>query len=189
MPASVLPILVHSLVTWTTPSNMGKGLGTCPGIPGPTCLFTGLLWDCLSPTWYRGDIRKLRELGTDLLDEGRKGSDPRCLAVGEMDVGLSHLSAGDFQSAIESFKAALQASIDPFLIQGSTLISRMVHTCANGQYQEALSLSQEVMDFSEKYGFEFVGTTCIVIYGVCLGRNGRPGQGVRVSEAEQKRST
>jgi tetratricopeptide (TPR) repeat protein len=62
--------------------------------------------------WSRGDIRKLRELGTELLDEGRKGSDPRCLATGEIDLGLSHSSAGDFLAAIEDFKAALQASID-----------------------------------------------------------------------------
>ena len=32
--------------------------------------------------WYRGDIRKLRELGTKLLDEGRKESDPRMFGYG-----------------------------------------------------------------------------------------------------------
>ena len=73
--------------------------------------------------------------------------------MGEMASGLAHFSAGDFQSAIESFKTALQASIDPLLIQGSTFFLGYAYL-VNGQYQEALSLSQEVMDFSDKYGAE-----------------------------------
>ena len=43
--------------------------------------------------WCIGDIRKLRELGTELVEQGRKRSDPRCLAVGEIALGHSHLSA------------------------------------------------------------------------------------------------
>ncbi|MBW2031722.1 MAG: AAA family ATPase, partial [Deltaproteobacteria bacterium] len=119
----------------------------------------------------RGDIRKLRELGRELLDEGRRRSDPRPLAVGEMVFGLSHLCAGDFKSAIEKFKAALKASIDPLLIQTSTLFLGYAYL-ANAQYQEAISVSEEVMRFSEKYGFELCGTFALAFRGYALAATG-----------------
>jgi tetratricopeptide (TPR) repeat protein len=121
--------------------------------------------------WYRGDVRKLRKVSAELLDKGRKRSDPRCLAACEIASGLSHIGAGDFQAATEGFKAALQTSIDPLLIQSSTLMLGFAYL-ANGQYQEALSLSQEVMDFSEKYGFESLGTPALGFMGYALAATG-----------------
>lgn len=134
----------------------------------------------LIPAYFSsGDIRKLRELGTALLDEGRKGSDPRFVAWGEMAYGLSHLSAGDFQAAIEHFKAALQASIDPMSIQSSTFFLGFAYL-ANGRYQEALSLSQEVLGFSEKYGFEFLGTPALSFMGYALAATGDMDKGLEL---------
>jgi class 3 adenylate cyclase/tetratricopeptide (TPR) repeat protein len=135
--------------------------------------------------FLRGDIRKLRELGANLLDERRKGSDPRCLAVGEMTLGYSHCCAGDFQSAIEAFKAALQASIDPLLIQMATCLLGFAYL-ANGQYQEALSMSQEVMRFSDQYGAEFVGTPALSFMGFALTATGDLDRGLElVGRAEE----
>jgi class 3 adenylate cyclase/tetratricopeptide (TPR) repeat protein len=135
--------------------------------------------------FYRGDVRKLRELGTDLLDEGKKGSDPRCLVMGEMILGVSHLSTGDFQSAIEGFKSALQASIDPLLIQGSTFFLGFAYL-ANGQYQEALFMSQEVMQFSDKYGAELLGTPALSFMGYALAATGDLDRGLGlVGRAEE----
>jgi len=135
--------------------------------------------------WYRGDIRKLRELGTNLLDEGRKRSDPRCLAIGEMASGYSHFSAGDYQSAIESFKSALQASLDPLLIQASTLMLGFAYL-ANGQYRETLPLSQEVMRFSDKYGLQFLGTQALSIMGYTLAATGDLDRGLELVERAEE---
>ena len=129
--------------------------------------------------WYRGDIRKLRELGTKLLDEGRKRSDLRSLTMGEISLGLSYNAAGDSQAAIESFKTALQASIDPLLIQASTIFLGFTYL-ANGQYHEALSLSKEVMDFSDKYGSEFMRTTALAFMGYALAATGDLDRGLEL---------
>jgi tetratricopeptide (TPR) repeat protein len=133
----------------------------------------------------RGDIRKLRELGTKLLDEEKKGSDPRCLALGETASGLAHLDAGDFQSAIESFKSALQASIDPMLIQGSTFYLGCAYL-VNGQYQEALSMSQEVMRFSDKHGAEVMGTPALSFMGYCMAATGDLDRGLELAKRAEE---
>ena len=135
--------------------------------------------------WYRGDIGKLRELGTELLDVGRRGSDPWCLAVGEMALGFSHFSAGDFKSAIKSFRAAHQDSIDTGLIQVSTSLLGFAYL-ANGQYKESLSLSQEVMDFSDKYGLETLGTPALSLMGYALAATGDLDGGLELVERTEK---
>jgi len=126
--------------------------------------------------WCTGDIRKLRDLGTELVEQGRKRSDPRCLAMGEIAFGHSHLSAGDFQSAIEFYKKALKDSIDPMLINMSKNYAGIA-SLANGQYQDALSLSQEVIRFSEKYGFEVFRTGALLVIGCALAATGDLGRG------------
>jgi len=98
---------------------------------------------------------------------------------------VNHLTAGDFQSAIEGLKAALQASIDPLLIQVSTLFLGFSYL-ADGQYQEALSLSQEVMGFSDKYGSEAVGTPALSYMGYALAATGDLDRGLGlVKRAEE----
>jgi class 3 adenylate cyclase/tetratricopeptide (TPR) repeat protein len=127
--------------------------------------------------WCTGDIRKLRELGTELVEQGTKRSDPRCLAVGEIALGHSHLSAGDSQSAVEFYKKALKDSIDPMLINMSKSYAGTA-SLANGQYQDALSLSQDVMRFSEKYGFEVFRTGALLVTGCALAATGDLGRGL-----------
>jgi tetratricopeptide (TPR) repeat protein len=126
-----------------------------------------VVWGLSAAYWYRGDIKKLREFGRELLDEGKRRADPRDLASGEMALGLSYFCAGDFQSAIDSFKATLKASIDPLLIQMATMFLGYAYL-ADGQYQEALSVSEEVIRFSEKYGPELLGTPALTFKGFAL---------------------
>ena len=125
----------------------------------------------------RGDIRKLRELGTELVEQGRKRSDPRCLAMGEIALGHAHISAGDSQSAVECYKKALKDSIDPMLINMSKSYAGFAYL-ANGQYSEALSLSQDVMRFSEKYGFEVFRAGALAFKGFALAAMGDLNRGL-----------
>lgn len=127
--------------------------------------------------WCTGDIRKLREIGTELVEQGRKRADLRCLAMGEIALGHSHLSAGDSQSAIEFYKKALKDSIDPMLINMSKNYSGIA-SLVNGEYQDALSLSQDVIHFSEKYGFEVFRTGALLVTGFALAASGDLGRGL-----------
>ncbi|MCU0590873.1 MAG: AAA family ATPase [Desulfobacterales bacterium] len=69
-----------------------------------------------SAYWYKGDIRMLRELGNELLNEGKRKSDPRHLSMAEAAIGLSNFLAGNFQLAIQNFKASLGLSKDHFAL-------------------------------------------------------------------------
>ena len=133
----------------------------------------------------RGDVRNLRELGEALLDEGRKTSDPRSLASGELALGESHMCAGNFQAAIKNFKTALRVSIDPLFIQSSTLLLGSAYLL-NDQYQDALPLTQDVMRFSEKYGFELFGTLALGLTAFLLAATGDLGRGLEIAGRVEK---
>jgi tetratricopeptide (TPR) repeat protein len=105
--------------------------------------------------------------------------------MGELNLGFSHFTAGNFLSAIEGFKAALQASIDPLLIQISTLFLGFAYM-ANGQYQDAFSVSQEVMGFSGKYGFESLGTPALSYMGYALAATGEMDRGLELVGRAEK---
>ena len=104
----------------------------------------------------------LRELGNELLDEGKGKSDPRHLSMAEAAFGLSNLLAGNFQLAIQNFKTSLGLSKDHLVINTSTLFLGNSYLL-NGQYDEALSVLEEVIRVSEKDGIEFLGTMALVV--------------------------
>jgi len=57
---------------------------------------------------------------------------------------------------------------------------------ANGQYQEAVSLSQEVMDFSGKYGSEYFGTPALSFMGYALAAKGDLDRGLELVERAEE---
>ncbi len=129
--------------------------------------------------WLRGDIKKLREFGLVLLDIGTEKSDPRHLATGKMTVAYSHFCTGDFESSIKCFKAAIDVALDPLVIQICTIGLGWAYL-ANGQYKEALSVSDEVISFSDQHGFELVGTLSLAIRGVAMVGSGNLDKGLQL---------
>jgi len=95
-----------------------------------------------------------------------------------MAFGLARFCAGDFRSAIDDFKTARRVSKDPLLVQSSTFFLGYAYL-VNGQYQDALSVSEEVMDFSEKYGFELLGTPSLAFRGYALAATGNLDRGLQ----------
>ncbi|MBW1707949.1 MAG: tetratricopeptide repeat protein, partial [Deltaproteobacteria bacterium] len=57
---------------------------------------------------------------------------------------------------------------------------------ANAQYQEAISVSEEVMRFSEKYGFELCGTFALAFRGYALAATGDLDGGVKLVGRAEK---
>jgi tetratricopeptide (TPR) repeat protein len=129
--------------------------------------------------WYRGDIRKLRELGEELIDEGNNNLDLRHQAMANMVIGLSHLCAGNYKLAIQNFKAMIKESFDPLPIQISNSMLGLAYL-GDGQYQKALTVSEKVIRFSEKYGFEIIGTTITALSGYALAATGNLNSGLRI---------
>jgi tetratricopeptide (TPR) repeat protein len=53
-----------------------------------------------------------------------------------------------------------------------------IASLVNGEYQDALSLSQDVIHFSEKYGFEVFRTGALLVTGFALAASGDLGRGL-----------
>jgi len=130
---------------------------------------------------FRGDVKKTAELGQALLDYGKKHSDLRCIARHYTAMGISSFSAGDLPSAIEYLKKGIQ-------VQPDLVTSHATRTLlgggylATGQLMEAQSTLAEVIEYSEKFGYEIVRTASQAMKGMVLISQGDLKQGMSVYE-------
>ena len=147
--------------------------------PNAELPITRSAWGLMNSYWYRGDIQNLRELGEKLLRLGKNISDVRHIAMGEMALGLSLFYSGNFEPAILNFKSALKTSIDPLLVQFSTIFLGYVYL-ADKQYEEALHVLEKVMRFSEMHSIEFLGTPALAFRGCALSATGTVDKGLQL---------
>lgn len=67
--------------------------------------------------WYKGEWKKAMEVGKALLEFGKRNSHIRSMVCGHWNLGHSHFIRGDFPSAIECYKQAVEISVDPLYSQ------------------------------------------------------------------------
>jgi len=135
---------------------------------------TGLL----NAYWVKGDIKKLREFGGRFNDKEEKSLDHRHRVMGNLLLGAAEINSGNFAKAIKFFASAVEDSLDPYLIQTSTLYLGYAYL-ADEQFNEALSISEEVMKFTEKYGFDSYGSIAMSFRGFALISTGNLHDGLR----------
>ncbi|NIQ40093.1 MAG: AAA family ATPase [Proteobacteria bacterium] len=131
--------------------------------------------------WYRGEKTKLLEAAKTLLDYGRRHSNVRSLGLGHLGIGYSHFLAGDFPSAIECAQRAVQVSVDPLYSKACTFMFGFM-CMAEGRFEEAGEALQEVVDFSDNFGVEWIGTPARAFLGLMEIVKGRPNRGVAMIE-------
>jgi class 3 adenylate cyclase/tetratricopeptide (TPR) repeat protein len=134
--------------------------------------------------WYKGEKKKAFEVGRVLLDYGQKHSNIRSLVMGHFITGHSRYVDGDFSSAIECYRKAIQLSRDPYYTEIPRLTLGMSYF-SNGLYQEAKCALQQVLDYSGKLGCENLGTPAKAFLGFLSIVEGQMSQGAKaVEEAE-----
>ncbi len=106
--------------------------------------------------WFKGDARRTGEMGDRLIKFGHRHGNVRSLVSGYCCHGWQALITGDIQRAIESFQQAIQTSADPWYSQFPKL-ALCYGAISNGQVEDALPLLDQLIDFSEHNGAEFVG--------------------------------
>jgi len=131
--------------------------------------------------WIMGDVKKTAEYGEVGLDYGRKHSDLRCIALHYNAMGMSCSSAGDFPSAIDFYKKSIKVSTDPVISHGARTLLGLCYL-TTGQLKDAQSALEEVLGYSEKFGYEWVGTASQLMKGVLLITHGDLKQGVSLCE-------
>jgi tetratricopeptide (TPR) repeat protein len=131
--------------------------------------------------WYKGERRKALEAGQALLEFGHRHSNTRSMVMGYYVTGYSHMIAGDFPSAIESFQKGVQISADPFYTQMPRCMLGFSYV-NNGQHQEAERELREVTAYSKDFGCEVLGTPSqMALAAISVGK-GQMSQGLRMLE-------
>ena len=131
--------------------------------------------------YFRGDSKRVDDVGKILLEYGQKQSDIRSTVFGHLFVGMGHFIGGDFPSAIKSLQRAIQASVDPIFSNSARFMLGMSYV-SNGQLQEAEKTLEEVIGYSRNFGAEFLGTLAQGALGIVSIARGNLSKGVRTVE-------
>jgi tetratricopeptide (TPR) repeat protein len=135
--------------------------------------------------FYKGETNKCFVAGQALLEYGQSHASIRSLTMGHSIMGGGHFSAGNFPSAIESSKQAIQVRADPVYSQTVRMYLGTAYFI-NGQLQEAEDALQEVVGFSRDFGIEWVGTPAQAVLGILFIAKGQMNQGLKMVEDAQR---
>jgi class 3 adenylate cyclase/tetratricopeptide (TPR) repeat protein len=144
-------------------------------------MFTWAFYISAYAYWFRGDVKKTAELGQVLLEYGKKHSDLRCIAYYYVVMGCRGTAAGDFPSAIECLKKCVEISPDPVLSHGARMVLGGCYL-ATGQLKEVQSTVGEAIEYSKKFGYEWIGAFAQAFKGMVLIAQGDLKQGVNLYE-------
>jgi tetratricopeptide (TPR) repeat protein len=150
-------------------------------IPSDHYLFFKSLGGIGTACYYKGNRKRALEAGTAILDYGQRHSNIRSIVMGHFVKGFSFGLDGDFPSAIEAFKKAIQTAQDPFYYQCSRYFLGTGYA-QNGQFQEAEAAFQEVAAYSRDFGCEVLGTPTDAMLGLLSIAQGRMGHGLNMME-------
>jgi tetratricopeptide (TPR) repeat protein len=131
--------------------------------------------------YYRGESKMAYDVGKELLDYGKSHYDLPCDLMGHQLIGISHLVAGDFPKAIESFRIAIELSEEPrsSLIL-NVLLGLSYVSC--GQIEAAENTLNEIMRSDFKFGDELVRTAAHFLLGFVSIAKGQLSRGVSIIE-------
>ena len=129
--------------------------------------------------FWKGNWKKAIEAGTAILDYGRRHSNIRSMAMGHFIIGFGFYRAGDFPSAIEASKKAIQTAQDPLYSQQSKFALGITYL-QNGQFEEADEALQEVASYCRDVNCEIFGTPTQAMLGLVSIAKGQMGKGLKM---------
>ena len=135
--------------------------------------------------YYKGETKKVFEIGKSILDYGQSKSSARSLVMGYWSVGMGHRIEGDIAAAVDSFQNAVKIAEDPMYYY---LPSLSLGGCyvSNGQFQEAEDLLNDVVLYSQQFGNELWGQMASAYLGVVLFAKGHMAKGLKKIQQAQK---
>jgi class 3 adenylate cyclase/tetratricopeptide (TPR) repeat protein len=132
-------------------------------------------------SYLRGEAGKTEKLGKELLDQGRRHADARSRTMGHFYVGQARQLAGDFPSAIENYQNSIRISMEPLFSHFAKL---MLGRCfiQVGRLQEAETILEETVHFSEASGTEIIRSGAQGLMSVLLLAKGDLARGLILLE-------
>jgi tetratricopeptide (TPR) repeat protein len=131
---------------------------------------------------YRGEKKGAAEYGRILLDYGEKHSDMRCTSIGHFALGWSFQVAGDHDRAIECLKKAIQVSLEPSFSYQAKVVLGLSYVSA-GKFHEAESICEDVIKFTEEFGYDFLGSSGQALMGIVMITKGDVARGINIVES------
>ncbi len=135
--------------------------------------------------WCAGRPAPTLEAGRELVAYGEERGNVRCLGFGHWTLALGHHIDGDFDRAVEENREALRVSTDPWLQQFPKLFMGIC-TVESGEYEEALRLCREVIEYSEPRGAETLSIPAVGLVGASLAGLGNLDEGVSMLERSER---
>jgi len=135
--------------------------------------------------FFKGEVKKTFAAAKALLEYGQSRASIRCLVVGHLMMSLGHSMDGDFSSAIEYVKKAIEVSQDPLYTNVSRAFLGIFYA-GNGQLQEAKGIFQQVINDSDQFGLEYFGGLSKRWLGIILMAEGHMEQGLKIIEEGQQ---
>jgi class 3 adenylate cyclase/tetratricopeptide (TPR) repeat protein len=131
--------------------------------------------------WHKGDAHRTAKIGQRLIKFGKRHGNVRSLVSGHCCLGWKDLVLGDIEGATASFKTAVAISADPWYSQFPKL-ALCYGAISTGKVEEALPLLDQLIDFSEDNGAEFVGDPACFFRGLATILNGQVAKGLETME-------
>ena len=137
--------------------------------------------------WFRGEGKKILEIGRTLLDYGKRHSNIRSLTVGHIYTGTGYLTAGDLTSAIECYKKAIDVAADPFYAHWGRIF--LGATCIiEGRFREAEGPLQELISYCKDFGCEQIRPYACSYLAIVMIDKGHISRGLKMLDEERQLS-
>jgi len=133
----------------------------------------------------KGEVKKVFAAGEALLEYGQSHASIGCLTIGHFCTSFGYSLDGDYPSAIEHSTKMIEVSAGPSYTQVGKIQLAMAYV-ANGQFQEAKNICQQIITFSENFGFEYLEPPAKGCLGVISMADGRMEQGLKMIEETQR---
>ncbi len=127
----------------------------------------------------KGDSNKNFEIGRTLLDYGRDNNNFRCIIVGYICLSYGYYTIGDFSSAIECNKKAIDILPERIFLDWPRLILSMTYMM-NNQFLEAEKLLPEILSSTHGFGVDYLGTSAYALLGAVLIARGKMSRGLKM---------
>lgn len=126
---------------------------------------------------FRGDSRQCYKQSDRLLAYGKRAGDLNSISEGYLTHGMGSFVAGDFRSAIEKCRMAIDSSVNPFFTCNARFNMAYAYL-SMGAYAQAEKNFNAVVSFCQSSGYEFIGTTAEALLCVIAVAKGNISAGV-----------
>jgi class 3 adenylate cyclase/tetratricopeptide (TPR) repeat protein len=137
--------------------------------------------------WFRGESKKNFEIGRTLLNYGKRHSSIRSLVVGHIYTGTGYLAAGNFTSAVECYRRAVDVAADPIYSHWSKIFLGITYAY-KGQFQEAEETLQEIASYCDNFGCKYIRPYAYGFLAIIMIDKGHMSQGLKMLEEERQSS-